>query len=73
MQDALTSFNILLVGENEEQAVLHLTIIDDAVKLLVSFHYAAAIGRVNNKDETLGACDVKNVSKMLHDRASEVA
>lgn len=50
-----TFFQILLVGKDEEERVLHFAVVDDAVKLLAGLVYAGAVGGVDDEDETLGA------------------
>lgn len=56
LRGELTVWEILLVGEDEEQTVLHLAIVDDPVQLLPRLIDARAVGRVDNEDETLRAC-----------------
>lgn len=49
---------ILLVGKHEEQAILHLAVVDDAMQLLAGLLDARAVRRVNDEDEALGAAKV---------------
>jgi hypothetical protein len=42
-QGLLTAFNILLVREDEQKSVLHLTIIDDLIQLPLSLLYARSV------------------------------
>jgi hypothetical protein len=51
-----TVLDVLLVGKYQEQAVLHLAIVDDTMKFLLGLLDARAVRRVNNEDQTLGAC-----------------
>lgn len=54
-----TLLEILLVGEYQQQTVLHFSVVDDAVQLLSGLIHTGAVGRVDDEDETLGACKVK--------------
>ena len=45
---------ILFVSEHEEQAILHLAIVDNPVQLLLGLLDTRAVRRVNDKNETLG-------------------
>lgn len=51
-----TIIEILLVGEYQEQTVLHFAIVDDAVQLLFCLVHARSVRRVDDEDETLGTC-----------------
>ncbi len=51
----LTGGNILLVREHEQQAVLHLTILDDAMQFLSGLVDARSVGGVNDENEALSA------------------
>ena len=51
-----TSVEILLVGKDEQQRVLHFAILDDAGELSSSLVDAIAVVGVNDEDEALGAC-----------------
>lgn len=51
-------WQILLVGKNEKERVLHLTVVDDAVQLLSGLINSGLVCRVNNKDKTLSAGEV---------------
>ena len=53
-----TLLDILLVGKDEQQTVLHLVIIDDPVQLLPRLVHPGAVARVNDEDEALGAAEV---------------
>lgn len=46
----LTVREILLVGKDEQQAVLHLAVVDDPVQLLPRLVDARAVGRVDDED-----------------------
>lgn len=50
-----TSWEILFVGKDEQETVLHFTIRDDAVELLSGLIYPVSVLRVNDKDQSLGA------------------
>lgn len=61
----LTIGEILLVGEYEQQRVLHFPIVDDAVQLLPGLVYTGAIGRIDNEDQALGSCAGESVSTAI--------
>lgn len=50
--------DVLLVGEYKEKTVLHFSVVDDAVKLLLGLLDSGPVGRVNDKDQTLCAAKV---------------
>ena len=50
-----TSGQILFVREYQQQALLHLTITQYTMELLLRLVYALAVLAVDNEDETLGA------------------
>lgn len=52
----LTTVNILLVGEDEEDNIAHFAILDDAAKFGFGFFHASSIARVNYEDESVSAC-----------------
>lgn len=54
--DKLTIVEVLLVGKHQQQAVLHLPVVDDTVQFLSCFLHALLVGRIDHEDETLGAC-----------------
>lgn len=45
---------VLLVGEDEDDGVPHLPVIDNAVQLLAGLVDAVAVGAVHHEDQTLG-------------------
>lgn len=45
-----TVIEILLVGKDQQQAVLHFAVVDNAVQFLLSLLHAAAVRRVDDKD-----------------------
>lgn len=51
-----TFVQILLVGEDEKQTVLHFAIVDDAVQFLASLVHTNTVTRVDNEDKTLSTC-----------------
>lgn len=51
----LTSGQVLLVGKHEQQAVLHLSVVQDLVQLLPRLVDPFAVLRVDDKDEPLRA------------------
>ena len=53
---------ILLVGEDEEEGVTELILIEHALKLLTGFGYTLAIIGVNHKDNALSILEVWSVS-----------
>lgn len=53
--EAHTLLEILLVGEDEQETVLHFAVVDDAVEFLSGFFYAVSVAGVNDEDQTLGA------------------
>jgi hypothetical protein len=55
-RERLTSWNILLVGKDEQQGARHLAILDDARELGARLIHALAVRRVDDEDEALGAC-----------------
>lgn len=54
----LTVVKVLFVGKYQQQAVLHLPVVDDTVQFLSCFLHALLVGRVDHEDETLGTCIV---------------
>jgi hypothetical protein len=50
-----TSVEVLLIGKDEQQCILHFAILDDAGELGSSLIDAVAVVGVNDKDEALGA------------------
>jgi len=46
---------VLLVCENKEQRIAHLTVVNDTVELLLGLVDALAVIRVNDKDKALRA------------------
>lgn len=54
-KEAHTLLEILLVGEDEQETVLHFAVVDDAVEFLSGFFYAVSVAGVNDEDQTLGA------------------
>lgn len=48
----------MLVGEDQQQSLFHLSIQYNAVQLLSGLVYSRAIIRVNDKDQALGAGEV---------------
>lgn len=59
---AHTTADILLVGEYEEEAVLHFTVIEDSVQFCPSLFNTRAVRRVDNEDQGLGSCGATRVS-----------
>lgn len=53
--EAHTLLEILLVGEYEQETILHFAVVDDAVEFLSGFFYAVSVAGVNDEDQTLGA------------------
>ena len=49
----LTLGQVLLVGEDEDDGVPHLAVVDDPVQLLPRLVYAVAVGAVHHEDEPL--------------------
>lgn len=49
----LTTWNILLVSENKQQAILHFAIRKDSVKFLPRFIYPISIVAVHHEDQPL--------------------
>lgn len=62
----LTIREILLVGKDEQQAVLHLAVVDDPVQLLPRLVDARAVGRVDDEDEALGTCSRTRLATLFH-------
>nr|POF11644.1 hypothetical protein CFP56_44482 [Quercus suber] len=54
----LTSCNILLVREHQQQSVLHLAVLDDALQLVLGLVHAVAVIRVDDEDQALRAGEV---------------
>jgi hypothetical protein len=52
----LTTINILLVGEDEENNVAHFAILDDTAKFGFGFFHAGPVAGVDHEDESVGAC-----------------
>ena len=52
---ALTPWQVLFICKDEEQAISHLSITQDTMKLLLCFVYSVTILAVDDKDETLSA------------------
>lgn len=52
----LTSVDILLVGKDQQQAVLHFAVVDDSVQFRLGLLDSRAIRRVNDENKTLGSC-----------------
>lgn len=50
-----TARDILLVGKDQEQRVLHFAIVDDLVQLRPSLLEAGGIARIHDEDQTLCA------------------
>jgi hypothetical protein len=48
-----TSWNILLVGENEQQRFLHFSVVDNSVQLLSCLVYAGLVAGVDHEDQPL--------------------
>lgn len=59
-QNKRTFLEILLVGKDEQETVLHFAIVDDTVEFLSGFLHTGSIGRVDDEDETLGSCRTSN-------------
>ncbi len=53
---AHTALEVLFVGKDKNDCVLHLAVVDDFVQLAARLVDALAIGTVNNEDEALRAC-----------------
>lgn len=53
---SLTARNILLVGKDQQQCILHLTIANDLVQLGLGLLDTASVVGVDNKDKSLGTC-----------------
>jgi len=51
-------WQILLVGEDQEESVPELIFVQHALQLLSSLHYTIAIVRVDDEDDTLGVLEV---------------
>ena len=51
----LTLRQVLLVGEDEDDGIPHLSVVDDPVQLLPGFVDAVAVGAVHDEDQALGA------------------
>ena len=54
----LTSVDILLVGKDQQQGILHFAVLNDTGQLSASLVHAIAIDRVNDEDQALGAREV---------------
>jgi hypothetical protein len=54
----VTHWQILLVGEDQEESVPELIFVQHALQLLSSLHYTIAIVRVDDEDDTLGVLEV---------------
>lgn len=59
-REKLTIREILLVGKDKKQAILHFTVVDDAVEFLSSFIHAGTIRRVDDEDQALGTYTPRN-------------
>lgn len=57
-----TAFEILLIRKDKHQAIGHFQVTQNAVQLYLGFLNAVVIGRVDNEDETLGACIAWTIS-----------
>jgi len=53
--NGFTLGQVLLVCENKEQRIAHLTVVNDTVELLLGLVDALAVIRVNDKDKALRA------------------
>jgi len=51
----LTAGQVLFVGKDEEQAVLHFSVAENAVKLLAGFVDALTVARIDDENEALRA------------------
>ena len=54
----LTIWKILFVGEDEDDGVAHLSVVDDSVQFLSRFFDPIAIRAVDDEDEALRSCVV---------------
>jgi len=54
----LTSVDVLLVGKDQQQSILHFAILNDTSQLSASLIHAVAINRVNDEDQALSAREV---------------
>lgn len=58
MPSQRTSLQILLVREYQQQRILHFPVLDDAGELGAGLVDTVAVVRVDDKDQTLSACEV---------------
>lgn len=54
-QKSRTAGNILLVGKDQQESILHFAVVDDLVQLRTSFLQARGVAGVDNEDQTLCA------------------
>lgn len=54
-----TVVEILLVGKYQEQTILHLAVVDDAVQLLFCLVHARGVRRIDDENKTLSTCDFR--------------
>lgn len=53
-----TSADILFVGEDEEEGVFHLSVLDDALEFVLGFVHAVAVIAVDDKNQALRCLSV---------------
>jgi hypothetical protein len=53
-----THWQILLIGENQEESIPKLVLVQHALQLLSGLDYTIAIVGVNDKNDTLGVLEV---------------
>lgn len=54
----LTTLDILLVGENEQQRILHFSVLDDPRQFALRLLDSVAVVGVDDEDQTLGTAEV---------------
>lgn len=55
LEKTRTTANILLVGEHQQEGILHFAIVNDLVELRTSFLQASSVARIHHENQTLCA------------------